>query len=250
MKLSLNWIRDYVKIPEDMDLTRLAFDLTMSTVEVEGVHDLGKQFDGIVVGIIKEVNPHPNADKLRVCKVDIGTEDIKEIVCGGSNLEVGMRVVVACPGAMVRWHGEGEPVEIKNTKLRGVASFGMICAAVEVGLADLFPTDDDHGIMDLSAFDVPAGTPVAKALGLEDMILEIDNKSMTNRPDLWGHYGIARELAALYDLPLVPFEKYTPEVCEAYDVRILDEERCPRYIGAKVEGLGVKPSPFEMQSRI
>ena len=100
-----------------MDLKQLAYDLTMSTVEVEGVHDLGKQFDGIVVGVIKEVLPHPNADKLRVCKVDIGTEDIKDIVCGGSNLEVGMRVVVACPGAMVRWHGEGEPVEIKNTKL-------------------------------------------------------------------------------------------------------------------------------------
>ena len=152
-----------------------------------------------------------------------------------------MRVVVACPGAMVRWHGEGEPVEIKNTKLRGVASFGMICAAVEVGLADLFPTDDDHGIMDLSAFEVPAGTPVAKALGLEDMILEIDNKSMTNRPDLWGHYGIARELAALYDLPLEPIAPYTPVACEEYDVRILDEERCPRYIGAKIEGLGIKP---------
>ena len=156
MKLSLNWIKDYVKIPENMDLKQLAYDLTMSTVEVEGVHDLGKQFDGIVVGIIKEVLPHPNADKLRVCKVDIGTEDIKDIVCGGSNLAVGMKVVVACPGAMVRWHGEGEPVEIKNTKLRGVASFGMICAAVEVGLADLFPTEDDHGIMDLSDFDVSA----------------------------------------------------------------------------------------------
>ena len=250
MKLSLNWIKDYVKIPEDMDLTRLAYDLTMSTVEVEGVHDLGKQFDGIIVGVIKEVLPHPNADKLRVCKVDIGTDDIKDIVCGGSNLAEGMKVVVACPGAMVRWHGEGEPVEIKNTKLRGVASFGMICAAVEVGLADLFPTEDDHGIMDLSDFDVAAGTPVAKALGLEDMILEIDNKSMTNRPDLWGHYGIARELAALYDLPLEPITPYIPEACEAYDVRIIDEERCPRYIGAKIEGLGIKPSPFEMQSRI
>ncbi|MBR2350535.1 MAG: phenylalanine--tRNA ligase subunit beta, partial [Clostridia bacterium] len=213
-------------------------------------HDLGKQFDGIVVGVIKEVLPHPNADKLRVCKVDIGAEDIKDIVCGGSNLAVGQKVVVACPGAMVRWHGEGEPVEIKNTKLRGVASFGMICAAVEVGLADLFPTEDDHGIMDLSEFDVPAGTPVAKALGLEDMILEIDNKSMTNRPDLWGHYGIARELAALYDLPLADLGKYEPEVSEGVDVRILDTERCPRYIGAKIEGLGVKPSPFEMQSRI
>ncbi len=250
MKLSLNWIKDYVKIPDDADLSKLAYDLTMSTVEVEGVFDLGAQFDKIVVGVIKEVLPHPNADKLRVCRVDIGTEDIKDIVCGGSNLEVGMKVVVACPGAMVRWHGEGEPVEIKNAKLRGVASFGMICAAVEVGLADLFPTDDDHAIMDLSAFDAKAGDPVAKVLELEDMILEIDNKSMTNRPDLWGHYGIAREIAALYDLPLADLGEYTPETDETYDVRILDAERCPRYIGAKIEGLCVKPSPFEMQSRI
>lgn len=250
MKLSLNWIKDYVKLPEDMDLNQLAFDLTMSTVEVEGVHDLGKQFDKITVGIIKEVQPHPNADKLRVCKVDVGTEDIKDIVCGGSNLEAGMKVVVAEPGAMVRWHGEGEPVEIKNAKLRGVASYGMICASVEVGLADLFPAAEEHEIMDVSYLDVAAGTPLAKALDLDDMILEIDNKSMTNRPDLWGHYGIAREIAALYDLPLVEFDKYVPETTEEYNVIIKDEERCPRYIGAKIEGLGIKPSPFEMQSRI
>ncbi len=250
MKLSLNWIKDYVKLPDDMDLSKLAYDLTMSTVEVEGAEKLADQFDKIVVGEIKEVLPHPNADKLRVCKVDIGDGEIKDIVCGGSNLAPSMKVVVACPGAMVRWHGEGEPVEIKNAKLRGVPSFGMICASVEVGLADLFPASDDHEIMDVTAFDAKAGTPLAVALDLDDIILEIDNKSMTNRPDLWGHYGIARELAALYDLPLVEFEKYVPDTTESYDVRIKDTERCPRYIGAKVEGLGVKPSPFEMQSRI
>ena len=249
MKLSLNWIKDYVKLPDDMDLTRLAYDLTMSTVEVEGAESLAERFEKIIVGDIKEVLPHPNADKLRVCRVDIGGE-IKDIVCGGSNLEVGMKVVVACPGAMVRWHGEGEPVEIKNAKLRGVESFGMICASVEVGLADLFPAQEEHEIMDLTSFDAPAGTPLAVALGLDDIILEIDNKSMTNRPDLWGHYGIAREIAALYDLPLVEFEKYEPETKEEYDVRILDTDRCPRYIGAVVKGLSVKPSPFEMQSRI
>ncbi len=250
MKLSLNWIKDYVKLPDDMDLTRLAYDLTMSTVEVEGAESLAERFDKIIVGDIKEVLPHPNADKLRICKVDIGDGEIKDIVCGGSNLEVGMKVVVACPGAFVRWHGEGEPVEIKNAKLRGVASFGMICAAVEVGLDDLFPCEDDHGIMDVTAFGAPAGTPLANALDLDDIILEIDNKSMTNRPDLWGHYGIARELAALYDLPLVEFDKYVPECTDTVDVRIIDTERCPRYIGSKIEGLGVKPSPFEMQSRI
>jgi len=249
MKLSLNWIKDYVKLPEDMDLSRLAYDLTMSTVEVEGAENLAERFEKIVVGEIKEVLPHPNADKLRVCKVDVGMDEIKDIVCGGSNLEVGMKVVVACPGAMVRWHGEGEPVEIKNAKLRGVPSFGMICAAVEVGLADLFPAEE-HEIMDLSAWEISAGTPLAEALGFDDIILEIDNKSMTNRPDLWGHYGIARELAALYDLPLVEFDPYVPTVTESYDVRIKDVDRCPRYIGAKIEGLSVKPSPFEMQSRI
>jgi len=250
MKLSLNWIKDYVKLPDDMDLSRLAYDLTMSTVEVEGAENLAERFEKIIVGEIKEVNPHPNADKLRVCRVDIGEGEIKDIVCGGSNLEVGMKVVVACPGAMVRWHGEGEPVEIKNAKLRGVESFGMICASVEVGLADLFPAAEEHEIMDVTSFDAPAGTPIAKALDLDDIILEIDNKSMTNRPDLWGHYGIAREIAALYDLPLVPFDPYIPEAVDEYDVRIKDVDRCPRYIGAKVEGLSVKPSPFRMQSRI
>ena len=250
MKVSLNWIKDYVKLPDDMDLTRLAYDLTMSTVEVEGAENLAEQFDKIIVGEILEVLPHPNADKLRVCKVDIGGGEVKDIVCGGSNLAVGMKVVVACPGAMVRWHGEGEPVEIKNAKLRGVASFGMICASVEVGLADLFPAAEEAEIMDVTAFDAPAGTPLATALDLDDIILEIDNKSMTNRPDLWGHYGIAREIATLYDLPLVTFEPFVPQVDAVYDVRILDADRCPRYIGAKVEGLSVKPSPFKMQSRI
>ena len=249
MKLSLNWIKDYVKIPDDMDLSRLAYDLTMSTVEVEGAEKLADRFDKVIVGEIYEVLPHPNADKLRVCKVDIGGE-VKDIVCGGSNLAPGMKVVVACPGAMVRWHGEGDLVEIKNAKLRGVESFGMICASVELGLADLFPAKEEHEIMDVTDFGIDAGTPLAKALDLDDIILEIDNKSMTNRPDLWGHYGIARELAALYDLPLVSFDKFMPETKEEVDVRIADAERCPRYIGAKIEGLGVKPAPFAMQSRI
>ena len=93
MKLSLNWIKDYVKLPEDMDLSRLAYDLTMSTVEVEGVHDLGKDFDKMIVGVIEEVVPHPNADALRICRVDIGGGEIKEIVCGGTNLENGIKIL-------------------------------------------------------------------------------------------------------------------------------------------------------------
>ena len=97
MKVSLNWIKDYVKLPEDMDLTRLAYDLTMSTVEVEGAEDLAKRFEHMLVGVVTEVCPHPNADKLRMRKTDIGGGDIREIVCGGTNLAAGMRVAVACP---------------------------------------------------------------------------------------------------------------------------------------------------------
>ena len=186
MKLSLNWIRDYVDLPQDMDLKRLAYDLTMSTVEVEDAEDLARRFDHMIVGVVQEVCQHPNADKLKVCRTDIGGGDIREIVCGGVNLRDGMKVAVACPGAMCRWHGEGEPVEIKETKLRGVASYGMICASSEIGLADLFPAEEAV-ILDLSDFDAPAGTPLSTALGMDDILLEIDNKSMTNRPDLWGH---------------------------------------------------------------
>ena len=250
MKLSLSWIRDYVKLPEDMDLKKLAYDLTMSTVEVEDVEDLARRFDKMVVGIIEKIEPHPNADKLRVCRVDIGDGEPKTIVCGGINLTEGMRVAVSCPGAVVRWHGEGEPVEIKNSKLRGVASYGMICASDEIGLGDLFPASQEAEILDLSSFEVPAGTPLADALDLNDVLLEIDNKSMTNRPDLWGHYGIARELAALYDLPLARIEPFRTDVQSDFHVEIASPDRCSRYIGVEMSGMEVKPSPYWMQSRI
>ena len=251
MKVSLNWIKDYVDLPADMDLKRLAYDLTMSTVEVEDTIELAKQFDNMVVGRIKTIEQHPNADKLKVCKTDIGGE-VKDIVCGGTNLRAGMKVAVALPGAMCRWHGEGEPVEIKQSKLRGVESYGMICGAAEIGLADLFPTKEEAHILDLSDFDAPAGTPLADALDLNDIILEIDNKSMTNRPDLWGHYGIAREIAALYDLPMKEFPHFDRNVenTAGFHVTVEDAERCPRYLSAQIEGLSVKPAPYEMQSRI
>ena len=251
MKVSLNWIRDYVQLPADADLKKLAYDLTMSTVEVEDTIELAKQFDHMVVGVINTIEQHPNADKLRVCMTDIGGR-VESIVCGGSNLREGMKVAVALPGAVCRWHGEGEPVEIKKSKLRGVDSYGMICGAVEIGLADLFPTKEEAHILDLSGFDAPAGTPLADALDLNDIILEIDNKSMTNRPDLWGHYGIAREIAALYDLPMKAFPRFDRNVANTagFHVTVEDTERCPRYLSAQIEGLSVKPAPYQMQSRI
>ncbi len=250
MKLSLSWIKDYVKIPENMDLKKLAYDLTMSTVEVEDVEELARRFDHMVVGVIDRIEAHPNADRLKVCKVDIGDGEIKDIVCGGINLREGMRVAVSCPGAVVRWHGEGEPVVIKNSKLRGVASFGMICASDEIGLGELFPAEQDAEILDLSVFDVPAGTSLADALDMNDILLEIDNKSMTNRPDLWGHYGIAREIAALYDLPLTEIEPFETDVTSDFKVEIMSPDHCPRYIGVEMSGVGVKPSPYQMQNRI
>ena len=251
MKVSLNWIRDYVQLPADADLKKLAYDLTMSTVEVEDTIELAKQFDHMVVGVINTIEQHPNADKLRICMTDIGGR-VESIVCGGSNLREGMKVAVALPGAVCRWHGEGEPVEIKKSKLRGVDSYGMICGAVEIGLADLFPTKEEAHILDLSDFDAPAGTPLADALDLNDIILEIDNKSMTNRPDLWGHYGIAREIAALYDLPMKAFPRFDRNVANTsgFHVTVEDSERCPRYLSAQIEGLSVKPAPYQMQSRI
>ena len=252
MKVSLNWIKDYIDLPADMDLKRLAYDLTMSTVEVEDTIDLAKQFDNMVLGQIKEVVQHPNADKLKVCKTDIGGGEIKEIVCGGVNLRDGMKVAVALPGAVCRWHGEGEPVEIKKSKLRGVESYGMICAASEIGLSDLFPTKEEAVILDLSDFDAPVGTPLADALELNDIILEIDNKSMTNRPDLWGHYGIAREIAALYDLPMKEFPHFDRNVenTSGFHVTVEDAERCPRMTGTQIENVCVKPAPYWMQVRI
>ena len=251
MKVSLNWIRDYVQLPADADLKKLAYDLTMSTVEVEDTIELAKQFDHMVVGVINTIEQHPNADKLRVCMTDIGGR-VESIVCGGSNLREGMKVAVALPGSVCRWHGEGEPVEIKKSKLRGVDSYGMICGAVEIGLADLFPTKEEAHILDLSDFDAPDGTPLAEALDLNDIILEIDNKSMTNRPDLWGHYGIAREIAALYDLPMKEFPHFDRNVenTSGFHVTVEDAERCPRMTGTQIENVCVKPAPYWMQVRI
>jgi len=256
MKLSLNWIKDYIDLPEDLELSRLAYDLTMSTVEVEGMVELEREFESMVVGVVNKVSTHPNADKLVVCLVDVGGGNVNEIVCGGINLSEGMKVAVALTGAKIRWHGEGELVELKKVKVRGVESDGMICSSSEIGLFELFPFTDEATIMDLSEFEAGAGTSLAKALGLDDVILEIDNKSLTNRPDLWGHYGIAREIAAIYDLPVREIIKYvvlvsdTPPRTENFEIIIDDTERCHRYIGVNFEGVYIKQAPFWIQSRV
>lgn len=251
MKLSLNWIKQYVDLPKDLTIEKLAYDLTMCTVEVEDAVNLGETFSGLVIGKILTIEPHPNADKLHVCTVDVGDMSPSTIVCGGVNLKPGMLTVVSKPGAMVRWHGEGDPVEIKPAKLRGVMSYGMICASDEVGLGDLFPASQEAEIMDLSKFDVIPGQPVADALGLNDCIIDIDNKSMTNRPDLWGHYGMARELAAIYGCKLKPIEKVDlPGQTEKLQVVIENTDFCPRYAGLVVGNINNVQSPFELRSMI
>ena len=251
MKVSLNWVKKYIDIPADLTNAQIAYDLTMRTVEVEDVVDAAEKFHDIVVGKITSVEAHPNADKLRVCMVDIGEAEDVQIVCGGSNLYEGEKVVVSKPGAEVYWHGESELMKIKETKMRGVASYGMICGAEEVYLEDFYPTDDPAIIVDLGDIDAEPGQNIADIIGMNDTVLEIDNKSLTNRPDLWGHYGIARELAAIYKLPLKPLDEFVaPKGLREYDVEIESPEKCYRYAGLEIRNLSIKESPLWMKTAI
>ena len=133
---SYNWIREYLK--HDLSVEEFAKRMTAAGNSVERIHNLHDRFKHIVVGVVQSVSAHPDADKLRVAMVDVGTA-VVQIVCGGTNLKAKRRVAVALPGASVRWHGEGESIELKSTEIRGVKSEAMIAAANEIGLFDLFP---------------------------------------------------------------------------------------------------------------
>lgn len=251
MRVSLKWIKKYVDLPEDITNKQIAYDLTMRTVEVENVIDTSSKFHDIVVGEILEVNSHPNADLLRVCRVDIGEENSVQIVCGGSNLYVGEKVVISKPGSEVYWHGEEELVKIKETKMRGVSSYGMICGATEVYLEDYFPPKEESEIVDLKDIPCNPGDNIADVLGLNDTILEIDNKSLTNRPDLWGHYGMARELATIYKVPLKELNSIKIDNnIKKYDIEILDSDKCPRYAAVEIDNVYVKESPIWMKNAL
>ena len=249
MKVSLNWVKKYVDLPESITTKQIAYDLTVKTVEVESVEDTKEKYHDIVVGKILEIKKHPNADLLRICIVDIGENEPVQIVCGGSNLYEGELVVVSKPGAVVVWHGEGDPVVIKETKMRGEYSYGMICGAEEVFLDKFFPPKAEHEIVDLKGIDCKPGDNIADVIGMDDTILEIDNKSLTNRPDLWGHYGIARELSAIYNVPLKELDTYEiDKSLPKYDVEIKDTDKCNRYIGVEIDNVYVKDSPLWMQT--
>ncbi len=251
MKVSLNWVKKYVDLPENITTKQMATDLTLRTVEVEGYENTEEKFHDIIVGKVLEVNEHPNADKLKVCKVDIGEDEPKQIVCGGSNLYPNEMVVVCKPGAEVYWHGESELQKIKDSKVRGIDSYGMICGAEEVYLENIFPAKEADEIVDLVGIDCYPGQSITEIIDMKDVVLEIDNKSLTNRPDLWGHYGIARELSAIYDVDLKPIEKVEIDSkLPKYDVEIEDSSKCQRYVAVEIDNVYEKRSPLWMQSAL
>lgn len=251
MKVSLNWVKKYVDLPKEITNKQIAYDLTLRTVEVESVENTSDKFHDIVVGKILEVKEHPNADSLRICMVDIGESEPVQIVCGGSNLYVGEYVVIAKLGAEVYWHGEPDLVKIKKTNMRGESSYGMICGAEEVYLENIFPAKSEDEIVDLKGIECKPGQNIAELICMDDVVLEIDNKSLTNRPDLWGHYGIARELSAIYNVPLkelpsIEIDKNLPK----YNVEIQVPEKCNRYAAIEIENVYDKESPMWMKAAL
>ena len=249
MRVSLNLIKKYVDLPKNLTDEQIAYDMTLRTVEVEKVENMALKYHDIVVGKILEVKQHPNADKLKICITDIGEDEPVQIVCGGSNLYEGEYVVVSKPGAEVVWHGVGEPVKVEATKMRGEISFGMICASSEVYLSEFFPPNNETEIIDLKGIICEPGDNISDILEMNDTVLEIDNKSLSNRPDLWGHYGIARELSAIYNVPLKKLSKYElNKDLPKYDVEIKDATKCNRYVAVEIDGIYEKESPIWMKS--
>ncbi len=262
MLVSYNLLKKYVELPKKLTPEQVARDLTMATVEVESVKELGSELKDVVVGKVEKVEKHPNADKLKLAWVDIGKKENVKIVCGGINLKESLLVPVALPGSYVRWHGEGDLVKLEKTKIRGEESWGMICAANEIGLYEIFPHKEME-ITDLSRLDLKVGQPLAEALNLSGIVLDIDNKSLTNRPDLWGHYGISRELSAIYNVKLndlvlgekVDDQNYKLKIINyksdadnelekvPLKIEIKDQDLCPRYLGCVIENIEVGESP-------
>ncbi len=250
---SYKWLKEYVHT--DLPPDAFSREVSLRSMSVEKTEDVGARFAHIVVGLVNEVRPHPNADRLRVVTVNVGAETT-EIVCGGVNVVVGMKVCVALPGSRVRWHGEGDLITLAETEIRGVKSVGMICAAGEVGFAELETGEKE--IWDLSTLAplAKAGTPLADALGLNDTVFTIE--VTTNRPDAKGMVGMAREAAAAtgaeFIAPKVPsIELLAGGITLAEDVaeiqfavKIEDTARCFRQMAVVIDGVNVAPSPWWM----
>jgi len=247
MKISLNWLRDYVQLDASVD--EISRAITFLGFEVEGVASTGApKLDNVVVGQILTRDKHPNADKLSVCTVDVGLPGgVKTIVCGAHNCDAGNRVLVALPGTVLPGN-----FQIKESKIRGQFSQGMMCSPDEIGMGS-----DHSGLLILTGS--PAlGTPMNQALPPGDTVFDLE--ITPNRPDCQSHLGIARELAAWFKLPLIypqenfrgtitPFEE-KPRVDLLAHVRVDSPEDCPLYTAHIITGITIGPSPAWMQERL
>ncbi len=232
MKVSLEWLRRYVEIEETPEI--LAHDLTMFGLNVEAVETTGAPFSGVVFGRVLSVEKHPKADKLTLCTVDAGGKDPLRIVCGAPNVRPGLGVPVALHGAVLPGG-----FKIKRTKIRGEASEGMICSERELAIGE-----NADGIMELS-FDEEPGADLVSRLSGGDVILDIE--VTPNRPDQLCHFGVAREIAALYQRPLVSPEFFPLGEDETFRLEIEDNNDCPRYSAAFIDDVVIGPSPAWMQ---
>ena len=240
MYISMNWIREFVDL-SGLDIMDLIRQFSLSTAEVENeIFHKGSDLSGVVVAEIKSVAEHPESKKLHLLKVDIGESELVDVVCGAPNVREGMKTAFAKVGARL-----GE-ITIAPRPLAGYMSCGMCCSEKEIGISD-----DNSGIMDLD----PAyanGTDLKDIFAIDDIVFEVDNKSLTNRPDLWGHYGIAREFAALSGrplkaLPVADLEAYAS--LPALDIEIENDD-CLRYSGLKFDNVSLSVSPVNMRIRL
>lgn len=237
MILSESWLREWVN--PDLDTHELAHRLTMAGLEVDAVTPLAEGLSGVVVAEIVAAQQHPDADKLRVCSVNTGSDTV-QIVCGAPNAEVGLKAPLAQPGAKLPGG-----VKIKKAKLRGVESQGMLCSAAELTLSD-----DHDGLLALAS-DAPVGTDISEYLNLDDRLIEIG--LTPNRADCLSVLGVARDLAVVVDLPFsdeeaVPVE---PMISETFPVTVLSPEKCPRYLGRVIKDVDInRPTPLFMVERL
>ncbi len=234
MKFSLNWLSEFVELPDDVG--QLADLLTLAGVEIEAIEHRGASFENVVVAQIKSSAQHPNADRLSVCQVDDGSGEIRQIVCGAKNYQVGDKVPLAKPGAVLP-----NDLKIKASKLRGVESQGMLCSAKELGVAE-----DAAGLLILSP-EARIGAPIGE-LFPNDTVLEVE--ITPNRADLLSHYGLAREIAALTRKKLRELEIPEPASASGSSIQISAPNECPFYSARRIENITVGPSPSWLQARL